>query len=111
MNYIRCFCPIDNDISNDKGPCSQNPCAHGGYCHELNGTDYSCMCQKRCYGKNCESCTTAKFKFDLGNPVLMFFQRDVKSTLQYLGPQNIPDLLSFIKEQTGRGPTMIKVIN
>ena len=48
---------------------------------------------------------------DLGDPVLMFLQKNLSSSLQYLGPQNIPDLLSFVKEQVNGGPTVMKVMD
>lgn len=92
-----------------KGRCSRNPCANGGSCVELDGNDYTCLCHINCYGNNCENCTSAKFSFDLEQPALMFFQKGFNSSLQYFGPRNVPDLMSFIKDQTGGGPTMIKV--
>ena len=41
----------------------------------------------------------------------MFLQKNLSSSLQYLGPQNIPDLLSFVKEQVNGGPTVMKVMD
>ena len=49
-----------------------------------------------------------RFKFDLENPVMVFFHGTQNSS-EYLGPQNSQDLLSFMKDQTGGGHARIRV--
>ena len=50
----------------------------------------------------------AQFKLNLEDPVLMFIDKN-KSHTTYLGPQNAPDLTSFIQDKIGEGSYVTKV--
>ena len=95
---------------NCAGQCLSNPCQNGGSCFITDYNGYSCTCPKRCYGQNCEKCeySSIRYKLDLEEPVLMFFQKGSKSGRPYLGPRNLPDLKTFVSDQTSDGEALIK---
>ena len=95
---------------NCAGQCLSNPCLNGGSCFLTDYNGYSCTCPKQCYGQNCENCAynSIRYKLDLEEPVLMFFQKGSKSGRPYLGPRNLPDLKAFVVDQSTDGVALIK---
>nr|XP_008192422.1 PREDICTED: cubilin [Tribolium castaneum] len=63
--FVECICPSDytgngigrngcvRSLPSAPGPCTPNPCRRG-FCRVTNGTDYTCHCNRRYAGKNCE---------------------------------------------------------
>ena len=50
-----------------------------------------------------------RYTLDLEAPILIFFKKASNETLRYLGPENVQDLLSFVKEQMYGENTLVKV--
>ena len=51
----------------------------------------------------------ARFQMETGFPSLMFFNLNATKVVTHHGPQDMENLMSFINEQTGRGPAPKKV--
>ena len=50
-----------------------------------------------------------KFQFDLQQPALVYLNKGASSVVEYQGPQNSLDLISFADDQIKNSTTVIKV--